>query len=167
MQDRVEGQAPPPADSSLSVKQLDDSMWRAWSEKSSFADAKANSRRLKSVEWFCIAVLLAITVLWPHAIHFQLFLRVTLMFGAVIVGMQAARQHRFVLAAVFGGVALLYNPLAPVFELSGTWHWLIVLSSAIPFVTAAMVLNSRSRVTRRLLYPNRGWGHSRAGRASG
>lgn len=167
MQDPIEWQAPPPADASLSVKQLDGSMWRAWSEKNSFADANANSQRWRSMQWSYIAVLLAVTALWPYAIHFQLFLRVILMSGAVIVGMLAARQHRFAFAAMFAGVALLYNPLVPVFELSGTWNWLIVLASGIPFVTAAMVLNSRSRVTRRLLYPNRGWGHSRAGRASG
>jgi len=39
-------------------------------------------------------------------------------------------------AAVFAAVALLYNPVAPVFSFSGDWPRALVLASALPFVAS-------------------------------
>jgi low affinity Fe/Cu permease len=40
------------------------------------------------------------------------------------------------LGAVFAALALLYNPVAPVFSFSGTWQRALVVATAIPFVTS-------------------------------
>jgi hypothetical protein len=49
---------------------------------------------------------------------------------------QALRSRRYVSAAVFGALALLYNPVAPVFGFSSDWQRGLVLASAFPFVAS-------------------------------
>ena len=43
----------------------------------------------------------------------------------------AAREYAF--AAVFGAFVVLYNPVAPLVELSGDWQRALAVASAIPF----------------------------------
>jgi hypothetical protein len=52
---------------------------------------------------------------------------------------QTDAQH-YAFAALFGALALLYTPVAPLFSFSGDWQRLIVLASAGPFLAS---LNSK------------------------
>jgi hypothetical protein len=56
--------------------------------------------------------------------------------GAFAVMFHAFHAHRYILAAVFGTIVLLYNPLFPAFSLSGGWQRLIVLASTAPFLAS-------------------------------
>jgi hypothetical protein len=56
--------------------------------------------------------------------------------GATFVMFQTARARQYAFAAVFGALALLYNPVAPVFSFSGDWQRAVVLSSAFPFIAS-------------------------------
>jgi hypothetical protein len=56
---------------------------------------------------------------------------------------QAFRARSYAFAAVFGGLALLYNPVAPAFSLSGDWHRYLVVVSALPFVASLAWRNAR------------------------
>jgi hypothetical protein len=54
--------------------------------------------------------------------------------GAFAVMLNTIRAQLYVLAAVLGATVLLYNPLLPMFSLSGGWQRLIVLLSVAPFL---------------------------------
>jgi hypothetical protein len=61
-------------------------------------------------------------------------IRGVLAVAAVGMVLAAFHQRQYVLGAVFAALALLYNPLAPVFDFSGNWQRALVVASAVPFV---------------------------------
>lgn len=161
MADFMEPQSPSTADLCRSVKQLDEAVWRVWEGKNRLADRQAAAWRRFAVKGFCVALLLLTVGLWTYASRFQPALRTLIASGAVWVGFQSFRARRYGLAAVFAGLAALYNPLVPIFEFSGNWHLMIVLASAVPFAASLMRSNRDARADRFRLYPNRGWGRTR------
>src|SRR5438067_1767561 len=97
----------------------DESVWRAWQQKNRIKDARATARRLVAVKWFCVALLLSTAALWMYAMQYHLLFRAMVAMGAVVVVFQAAAARRYVFAALFTMIVLLYNPIVPVFDLSG------------------------------------------------
>ena len=126
-----------------SVKELDESVWRRWQQKNRIQDERATARRLATVKWFCIAALLSTAALWAYAPHFELALRAIVAMGAVVVLVQAANSRRYAFTALFTVIVLLYNPVIPVFDLSGGPHLAIVLGTTIPFAASLLRLRSR------------------------
>ena len=50
--------------------------------------------------------------------------------------LQALHVRHYAFAAVFGALALLYNPVTPVLSFSGDWHRALVFVSAVPLVAS-------------------------------
>jgi len=63
--------------------------------------------------------------------------------GATAMTFQALRPRPYVVAAVFGALVLLYNPVAPVFGFSGEWQSALVVASALSFVASFAWRNAR------------------------
>jgi hypothetical protein len=49
---------------------------------------------------------------------------------------EAFNKRQYALGAVFAGLVLLYNPVAPVFDFSGNWQRVLVILSAVPFAAS-------------------------------
>jgi hypothetical protein len=88
------------------------------------------------VKWVSIAVLLAAAALWSYLASFEIVVRFIVAAGAAVEMFEAFRARRYAVAAVFGGLALLYNPVAPLFSFSGGWQRALVVASAVPFVAS-------------------------------
>jgi hypothetical protein len=58
--------------------------------------------------------------------------------------LQAFDARHYAVAALFAGVAVLYNPAAPVFSLSGGWPHAVVAASVLPFVASLASRNART-----------------------
>jgi hypothetical protein len=56
---------------------------------------------------------------------------------------QALHSRRHALAALFAGLALLYNPVLPVFSFSGGWQRVMVVASAAPFAALLAWRNTK------------------------
>jgi hypothetical protein len=155
----------PTPDACRSVKELDQMAWGVWDQKNRVADAQSSARHLIQVRWLCIALLLSIAVLGAYATRFDLELRTMMTAGAAFIGYQAMRSRRYLFAAAFAGVSVLYNPAVPVFAFSGSWHLPIALASLIPFAASLLWLNSGGAASTNWLYPNRGWSRTLATKA--
>jgi hypothetical protein len=81
-----------------------------------------------------IVGLLALGGLWSRATPFQVVGRSFVDAGAVIAMAQALLARRYAVLAVSGALVLLYNPLAPVFELSGELQRALLVAGATPFL---------------------------------
>jgi hypothetical protein len=84
--------------------------------------------------------------LWSHLGPYDVVARFVVAAGAIAVMFHSIHAGRYALAAVFAALALLYNPVAPVFSFSGGWLRVVVLASALPFVaslTAPIVRKKR------------------------
>ena len=128
---------PPPA------KPLDEAVWQAWVLKGREQDRRSNAARMIAVKWLSIAALLAATRLWSHLTPYDALVRFILSAGAMVVMFRALHTRHFAAAAVFGALALLYNPVAPAFSFSGDWHRAVVVASAVPFVASLAWRNVR------------------------
>lgn len=131
---------PPPA------KPLDEAVWQAWLEKGRARDRRNSATRMVAVVWASLAGLVVVAALWSHLGPYDVAARFVLAAGAIAVMFHAIHAGRYALAAVFAAVALLYNPVVPVFSFSGDWPRAVVLVSALPFVaslTAPIVRKER------------------------
>lgn len=110
--------------------------WREWLARNRADEIRGAERHIIVIKWTSIAVLLAVVALWAVVGPYQRALMFGIALGAFAVMFHAFHAHRYILAAVFGTIVLLYNPLFPAFSLSGGWQRLIVLASTAPFLAS-------------------------------
>ena len=130
---------PPPS------KPLDEAVWQAWVEKGHAQDRRSSAARLKATKWISLAGLLAVAGFWSHLAPYDVVVRFIVAAGAIVVMLHALHAGHYAFAAVFAALALLYNPLAPVFSLSGDWQRALVVASAAPFVASLASRNVEGR----------------------
>jgi len=65
---------------------------------------------------------------------YEVVVRFIVAAGATVVMFQAFDARHYAVAAVFGALALLYNPVVPVFSFSGGGQRALVVASVAPFV---------------------------------
>ena len=82
---------------------------------------------------------------WSHLAPFEALVRFVVTASALVLMFQAFQTKYHPVAATFGALALLFNPIAPVFDLSGGWQRAVVLASAVPFVASLVWPNGRNR----------------------
>jgi hypothetical protein len=122
--------APPAA------RPLDEAVWQAWVAKGRAQDRRSGAARIKAVKWASIAGLLAAAGLWSHLGPFEVVVRFLGTASAMVVMFQAVQARYYAVAAVFGALALLYNPVAPASSFSGDWQRAVVVASAVAFVAS-------------------------------
>jgi hypothetical protein len=116
---------------------LNEAVWKAWVRKGRANDRQSSAAHVKAVAWVSIAALIAAALLWSHLTStYEVVVRFIVTAGALMVTFHAFRARDYAFAAVFGALALLYNPVAPVFGFSGDWQRALVVASAIPFFTS-------------------------------
>jgi hypothetical protein len=118
------------------VKPLDEAVWQAWKAKGRARDRQGLETRIKVLKWGSIVALLAVAGLWSQLESYDILIRCVLAAAAGVMTFEAFNQRQYALVAVFAALALLYNPVAPVFSFSGNWQRALVLATAIPFVTS-------------------------------
>jgi hypothetical protein len=127
-------------------KQLDEAVWRVWVEKGRAQGRRNSAARLMAVKWISVTALVVVAGLWSHvAAPYDVVARFIVAAGAMVMMFHAIHGGHYALAAVFAVVALLYNPVAPVFSFSGDWPRAVVLASAIPFVASLTAGNMRGK----------------------
>jgi hypothetical protein len=115
---------------------LDEAVWQTWVAKGRAEELRTAAASMQAVKWASIAGLLTAAAFGPEIAAYDVAVRFIVTVGALVMMVQAFQTRRYVLAAVFGELALLYNPVAPVFTFSGGWQLAVLLASTVPFVAA-------------------------------
>lgn len=97
----------------------------------------------KVMKWISGAALLLATVFWSVALDYELLLTVVVFMGAVVVLQQAVKERRYVWAVWFAAIALVFNPAAPLFQVSGNWFRLTAVACTAMFAISVIALKSR------------------------
>jgi len=142
LQESQNGWVPPPA------KPLDEAVWQAWLAKGRARDQRNSAERMRTVKWVSIAGLLAAAGFWSDLTPYVVGVRFFVACSALLVMFQALHARNYAFAATFGVLALLYNPLAPIFSLSGGWQRALVITTAVPFVASLAWGNAKSGARR-------------------
>ncbi|SRR5579871_1274574 len=116
------------------ARPLDETMWQAWVARGRTHDRRSRVARISAVKWVSIATLLVATVFWFHLASFEVAVKFLVTAGAMVVLLQALQARYYLVSAVFGALAVFYNPVVPVFSFSYDWQRAVVAASAIPFV---------------------------------
>ena len=92
------------------------------------------------MKWVSIASLLLTLVFWGSAANYQPELNLVVSVAAAIVLIQAAQSRKYTWVAGFLAIALLFNPVAPVFRLAGSVSLAIVALAIAPFAVSLIAL---------------------------
>jgi len=88
-------------------------------------------------------VLLLAVVFWSYAADYQAVLGFVVCAGAVRVAFLAAAVRRYDWASLFIGMALLFNPVFPLFALTGRMAFFLVIASITAFAASLFLLKPR------------------------
>ena len=99
------------------------------------------------MKWVSIVALLLAATTWRSVADYQLLLQFAVCIGAITVVMQALRETEYRWAAGFVTLALLFNPVVPVFKFSGPFSLLLVLLCIAPFAASLAALKTRPRLS--------------------
>jgi hypothetical protein len=115
---------------------LNEAVWEAWQRKGRLRQERNDARRVKALHWVALAGLIcAAAAIWSREIAaFDVAIRFLVFGGALALMIQTLGARRYVYAAAFGALAVLYNPVQPTFQFSGNWEPSLIAASAIPFV---------------------------------
>jgi hypothetical protein len=125
------------------VKPLDETIWQAWLVKRAAQDRRSSNAHLVTVKCALVAVLLITAVLWSRLTPYEVVVRFVVAAGAIFLVAQALRARSYALAALFGALVLLYNPVAPMFSFAGEWRRALALASTFPFIASLGWRNER------------------------
>ena len=119
------------------AKPLDKSVWQAWVLKGRAQEKRSHAAGVKAVTWISLVTLLvAAAGFWPYIGPYDVAVRFLLAAGGLVLMFQAFHTRHYAFATVFGALALLYNPVVPVFRFSGEWQSVFVMASAFPFIVS-------------------------------
>jgi hypothetical protein len=102
------------------------------------------STAARVVKWASIVALLALGGLWSRVTPFEVAARFLVAAGAIVVMARFLLARRYAVVAVAGAFVLLYNPLAPVFEVSGDWQRAVFVAAAAPFLAVLIWRDMRT-----------------------
>jgi len=117
--------------------------WYDWQERNRLQDLRGVASRAKLTKYASIAVLLLAVVFWQRAADYQAVLGFVVCASAVRVAFLAAGVGRHDWASLFVGIAVLYNPIFPLFALSGRLEFFLVLASVAAFAASLFLVRPR------------------------
>jgi hypothetical protein len=132
--------APPP------TQPLNEAAWQVWVANGRAHDRRGRAVRGKLVRWFPIAALAVTVALWSKMAPYETVVRFIVAAAAVVVMFQAFHERHYAVAALFAALALLYNPVVPMFSFSGGWSCALVIASIVPFAASLAWRDSRRKL---------------------
>ena len=128
-----------------SVSKIDESVWKAGQHRSRLKSERAAGARLATVRIFAAAALLGALVLFMNSSQFGLALKTVVAAGAAAVAYYALSTRRYGIAAVFAGIAVLFNPFFAIFNLAGVWGAGSLLAAMCAFLVSLIWLRGQHR----------------------
>jgi hypothetical protein len=127
----------------ISAKPLDEAVWQAWVAKGRAQERRGSEMRMKVVKLASVAALLIAAGLSSRFAPYDVVVRFIVVAAAIGAMLQAFHMRRYAFAGVFGALALFYNPVVPVYGLSGNWRGALLIASTVPFVVSLAWRNVR------------------------
>jgi len=123
---------------------LDETVWKAWLQRGREQEARDYKMHMRAVEWISLAGILAGVVTgWSELTPYDVAVRFLVATGGMVLMLRAFHTGSYALAAVFGALALLYNPVVPVFDFSGQWQRAVMVATALPLLASLNVPNRK------------------------
>jgi hypothetical protein len=89
-----------------------------------------------------ILLVLAVSTRWPYG--FYTFLRIVVSGAAIWLGVEAYQLRKVPMAWVLGGLAVLFNPLIPIYMRRTQWRWFDFLALLVLAISVGIVRPRRA-----------------------
>ena len=113
---------------------LDLEVWNSWIDQGRAEERHRAAVRLKAVKWVSGFILLSCALFWPLGERSATFVRFAVSGGALVVMLRAFREGHPASLVSFAALAILFNPIVPVFHFGGEWSRSLMIAAAIPFL---------------------------------
>jgi len=117
--------------------------WPDWQAQNRLQDLHGVASRAKLTKYAAMAALLLVLAFWGRAADYHTWLSFVVCACAIRVAFLAGAVRRFDWALLFIGVAVLYNPVFPIFALAGLSAFLLVMASITAFAASLFMPRSR------------------------
>ena len=117
--------------------------WHDWQERNHLQDLRGVALRAKLTKYAAMVVVLLAVLFWSYAAEYQAVLGLVVCAGTVRIAFLAAAARKYDWASLFIGMALLYNPVFPLFALNGPAAFFLVIASITPFAASLFLLKPR------------------------
>lgn len=97
----------------------------------------------KIMKWVSSITLLLMAAFSPAANGLELLFSFLVFMGAIIVFLQALGEKQYAWAGGFIGIAMAFNPAAPLFGALGSWFSMMALACAAIFAVSLLALKTR------------------------
>jgi hypothetical protein len=108
----------------------------------------------KMMKWISIAAL-TIALIWRPSAGFEILLQFVVCMGALLAFAEAWRARKYIWAAGFMSIAVLFNPVVPVGLSHGMFLWLNVACLATFFISLAAVKTTPRLSVAGIIHPHR------------
>lgn len=98
--------------------------------------------RITITKYVSITLLLAVVFFGRETYDYRVLLNSAICLGAIVVAGQAVQSKKLYWAAAFTSVALVFNPVAPVFSSSGYPFIIAISASVLMFATSVWTLKA-------------------------
>lgn len=118
--------------------------WPDWQARNRRQDRRGAALRAKLTSGAAAAALVLALSFWGRAADYHAWLGVVVCASAIRVAFLAGSARRHDWAVLFVGIAVLYNPVFPMFTLAGTPAFLLVAASVAAFAASLFMPVSRA-----------------------
>jgi len=118
------------------AKPLDMEVWQAWLQKCRAQERRSAAANIKAIKWISIAGLLVVAGMWNVVTPCEVAIKFFVTACAILMMFHEIHARHYFFAPMFGALALLYNPVAPMFSFAGDWQRAFVVVSTIPFIAS-------------------------------
>jgi hypothetical protein len=92
-----------------------------------------------------VLLVLALISRWPYG--FYTFLRIVVCGTAIWLGVEAYQLRKVPLAWMLGGLAVLFNPLIPIYIRRAQWRWFDFLALLVLAISVVVLRPMRAEAT--------------------
>lgn len=128
--------------------EVKESVWQAWVAKARAEDRRGADARVRLTRWLAIAAVLAAGAFWSNLAPYEVVVRFIVSFAAIVALGRTIRSKNYPAAVLFAALAVLYNPIFPVFAFAGIWARILVIATALPFLATLRSDRARSAGSR-------------------
>jgi hypothetical protein len=114
-----------------------EAVWQAWLRKGGASEERTHGKRVKALAWLSLGGigLAACAGFFTALAPYEVEIRFVVAGGAVAMMAHTLHRRRYATSFVFGALALLYNPVAPLFSFPGDWPSAVIGLTGLPFLT--------------------------------
>ena len=127
--------------------ELNEAAWSAWQMRHAASDRKQAGAIMLGVKCISLALLLLAVFFSGYAAPHHLWVRFVISLTAIVIACQAWDLKRYVFLLGFAAIAVIFNPVVPMFPIDAMVRSSVPSFAALAFVASIVWLRAERRLS--------------------